>query len=39
MKLLSYEIMKLQSFEFDVIDVIPSNVQNMSPLAFFAYFC
>ena len=26
-----YEVMKLQSFEFDIYDVIPANTQNFSP--------
>ena len=33
------EVIKLQSFEFSVSDVIPANVQNISPLVFFAFFC
>lgn len=34
-----HEIMKLDSFEFGVSVVIPANVQNISALIFFAYFC
>ena len=30
------EVMKLQRFEFDVSDVIPTNAQKISPLVFFA---
>ena len=26
-----YEVMKLRSFEFDIYDVIPANIQNFSP--------
>ena len=33
-----HEDIKLQSFEFSVSDVIPENVQNISPLVFFAFF-
>ena len=29
-----YEVIKLQSFKFSVGDVIPANVQNISPLIF-----
>ena len=29
--------MKLQSFQFDVSDVIPANVENILPLPFFAF--
>ena len=32
------EVIKLQSAEFSVTNFIPANVQNMSPLVFFAYF-
>ena len=31
--------MGLQSFGFDVIDIIPANVHNITLLAFFTYFC
>ena len=34
-----HEVMKLQSFEFSVNDVIPANTQNILPLVFFAYLC
>ena len=34
----SHEIMKLQSFESSVSDVILTNAQNISSLVFFAYF-
>ena len=34
----SHEIMKLQSFESGVSDVILTNAQNISSLVFFAYF-
>ena len=34
-----HEIIKLQSFEFSVSDAIPANVQNISSLVFFAFFC
>ena len=30
--------MKLQNFEFDVSDTIPTNVQNFASLIFFACF-
>ena len=33
-----HEAIKLQSFEFSESDVIPVNVQNISPLVFFAFF-
>ena len=33
-----HEVLKLQSFEFSVSDVIYANVQNISPLIFFAFF-
>ena len=33
-----HEVVKLQSFEFSVSDVIPENVQHISPLVFFAFF-
>ena len=33
-----HEVIKLQSLEFDVSDVIPMNSQNLSPLVFFAFF-
>ena len=33
-----HEVIKLQSSEFSVSDVIPTNVQSMSPLVFFAFF-
>ena len=33
-----HKVVKLQSFEFSVSDVIPENVQNISPLVFFAFF-
>ena len=33
-----HEIIKLQSFEFSVSDVIPANVENISFLVFFAFF-
>ena len=32
------EVIKLQSFEFSVSEVIPANVQNIAPLVFFAFF-
>ena len=32
-------IMKLQSFEFDVSDVILPNLENISHLVFFEYIC
>ena len=35
----SHEVMKLKSFESDVSGFIPANVQNISSLVFFAYFC
>ena len=35
----SHEIMKLQSFESGVSDVITADVQNNSSLVFLAYFC
>ena len=35
----SREVMKLQSFESVVSGVIPANIENISSLAFFAYFC
>ena len=34
-----HEIIELQSFEFSVSDVISTNVQNISSLVFFAFFC
>ena len=34
----SHEVLKLQSFESSVCDVIPANVQNNSSVVFFAYF-
>ena len=34
-----YKVMKLQSFELSVSDVMPANGQNISQLVFFAYFC
>ena len=34
-----HEIIKAQSFEFSVSDVIPANVKNISPLVLFALFC
>ena len=33
------EVMKLQSVDFGVSDIIPANVQNISPQAFFSYSC
>ena len=30
-----YEVMKLQSFQFEVCDVIPASVENILPLLFF----
>ena len=33
-----HEVMKLQSFEFGMSDVIAANTQNISPLVFLAYF-
>ena len=33
-----HEVIKMQSFEFSVSDVIPTNVQNISPLVFFTFF-
>ena len=33
-----HEVIKLQSFEFGLSDVITANVQNISPLVFFAFF-
>ena len=33
-----HEIIKLQSFEFSLSDVIPANIQNISSLVFFAFF-
>ena len=33
-----HEVIKLQSFEFSVSDVIPANVQNISPRVFLAFF-
>ena len=35
----SHEVVKLQSFESGVSDVIPANVQNISALFFLAHFC
>ena len=35
----SHKVLKLQSFETGVSDVILVNVQNISALAFFAHFC
>ena len=32
-----YEVKKLKSFEFGVSDIIPANVQNISPLVFFIH--
>ena len=32
-----HEIMELQSFKFGLNDIIPVNVQNISPLAFLAF--
>ena len=34
-----HEIMKLQSSESDVSDIVPANIQNISFLVFFAYLC
>ena len=34
----SHEIIKLQSFESGVSDVIPTNMQNISSMVFFAFF-
>ena len=34
-----HEVIKLQSLEFDVSDVIPKITQKISPLVFFEYFC
>ena len=33
------KVIKLQSFESGVSDVIPAYIQNISFLIFFAYFC
>ena len=33
-----YDVIKLQSFEFSVSEVIPTNAQNISPLVFFVFF-
>ena len=33
------EVIKLQSFIFSISDAIPANVQNISLLVFFAFFC
>ena len=33
-----HEIMKLQSFEFSVIDVMPTNLENISPLVSVQFF-
>lgn len=33
-----HEVMRLQSFESGVADIIPANVQNISPLVFLLYF-
>ena len=33
-----HKVIKLQSFELSKSDVIPTNVQNMPPLVFFAFF-
>ena len=33
-----HEVIKLQSFEFSVSDVVSAIVQNISPLVFFALF-
>ena len=33
-----HEVMKLQNFEFDVRDAIPSDAQNIPALVFFACF-
>ena len=33
-----HELIKLQSFEFSVSDIIPTNVQNISLLVVFSYF-
>ena len=35
----SHEVVKLQSFEFSIEDIIPVNVRNIPSLVFFAYFC
>ena len=35
----SHEGLKLQSFESSVGDVIPANIQNISLLVSYAYFC
>ena len=35
----SRKVMKLQSSESRVRDATPANVQNISPLVFFTYFC
>ena len=37
--ILFHEISTFQSFEFDVSDVIPTKVHNISSLLFIAYFC
>ena len=34
----THEVLKSRSFEFSGIDVIPANVQSISPLVFFAFF-
>ena len=34
-----HEVMGLQSFGFDVINIILANVHNITLLAFFTYFC
>ena len=31
--------MGLESFGFDVIDIMPANVHSITLLAFFTYFC
>ena len=35
----SHEVIKLQIFDSGINDVILANVQNISSLVFFAYFC
>ena len=32
-----HEVMKLQSLEFGLSDVIPANIQNISSLVFFSF--